>query len=72
MPIRWASMSMDCRIGEMEAPENGVHCLLPKSLWVKRQMRDALCAVSRYYRGMIFKRVGEEPQQEQHYRQMDQ
>jgi acetamidase/formamidase len=31
-----ASMTMDCRIGEMEGPENGVHCLVPKSLWVKR------------------------------------
>ena len=31
-----ASMTMDCRIGEMDTPEKGVHCLLPKSLWVKR------------------------------------
>jgi acetamidase/formamidase len=31
-----ASMAMDCRVGEMEAAEKGVHCLLPKSLWVKR------------------------------------
>ena len=31
-----ASMTMDCRVGEMEAPEKGVHCLVPKSMWVKR------------------------------------
>jgi acetamidase/formamidase len=31
-----ASISMDCRIGEMSAPEKSVHCLLPKSLWVQR------------------------------------
>jgi acetamidase/formamidase len=31
-----ASMTMDCRVGEMEAAEKGVHCLVPKSLWVKR------------------------------------
>jgi acetamidase/formamidase len=31
-----ASMTMDCRVGEMEAPEKGIHCLVPKSLWVKR------------------------------------
>jgi acetamidase/formamidase len=31
-----ASMTMDCRVGEMEAIEKGVHCLVPKSLWVKR------------------------------------
>jgi acetamidase/formamidase len=31
-----ASMAMDCRVGEMEAAEKGVHCLVPKSLWVKR------------------------------------
>ncbi|OKO77763.1 amidase [Bradyrhizobium sp. NAS80.1] len=31
-----ASMTMDCRVGEMEAGEKGVHCLVPKSLWVKR------------------------------------
>jgi acetamidase/formamidase len=31
-----ASMTMDCRVGEMDAPEKGVHCLVPKSLWVKR------------------------------------
>ena len=31
-----ASMTMDCRVGEMEAAEKGVHCLVPKSLWAKR------------------------------------
>jgi hypothetical protein len=31
-----ASMTMDCRVGEMEAAEKGVHCLVPKSLWIKR------------------------------------
>jgi acetamidase/formamidase len=31
-----ASIAMDCRVGEMQAPEKGVHCLVPKSLWVKR------------------------------------
>jgi acetamidase/formamidase len=31
-----ASMTMDCRVGEIDAPEKGVHCLVPKSLWVKR------------------------------------
>jgi acetamidase/formamidase len=31
-----ASMTMDCRVGERDAPEKGVHCLVPKSLWVKR------------------------------------
>jgi acetamidase/formamidase len=31
-----ASITMDCRVGEMDAPEKGVHCLIPKSLWVKR------------------------------------
>jgi acetamidase/formamidase len=30
-----ASMTMDCRVGEMEATEKGVHCLLSKSMWVK-------------------------------------
>src|ERR1700719_673012 len=30
-----ASMTMDCRVGEIDAPEKGVHCLVPKSLWVK-------------------------------------
>ena len=31
-----ASITMDCRIGEMIAPEKSVHCLVPKSLWVQR------------------------------------
>ena len=31
-----ASMTMDCRVGEMESDEKGVHCLVPKSLWAKR------------------------------------
>jgi acetamidase/formamidase len=31
-----ASIAMDCRVGEMDAAEKGVHCLVPKSLWVKR------------------------------------
>jgi acetamidase/formamidase len=31
-----ASMTMDCRVGEMDAAEKGVHCLVPKSLWTKR------------------------------------
>jgi acetamidase/formamidase len=29
-----ASMTMDCRVGEMDAAEKGVHCLVPKSMWV--------------------------------------
>jgi acetamidase/formamidase len=28
-----ASAAMDCRIGDMSAPENNVHCVMPKSLW---------------------------------------
>jgi acetamidase/formamidase len=31
----FASMTMDCRVGEMDAPEKGVHCLIAKSLWVR-------------------------------------
>ena len=31
-----ASMTMDCRVGEMDVAEKSVHCLVPKSLWVKR------------------------------------
>ena len=31
-----ANMTMDCRVGEIEAAEKGVHRLIPKSLWVKR------------------------------------
>ena len=29
-----ASMTMDCRLGQMKAEEKSVHCLVPKSLWV--------------------------------------
>lgn len=28
-----ASMTMDCRVGEMDAPEKGVHCVVAKSMW---------------------------------------
>jgi acetamidase/formamidase len=31
-----ASIAMDCRIGEMTAPDKSVHCVVPKSLWVQR------------------------------------
>jgi acetamidase/formamidase len=31
-----ASIAMDCRVGETIAAEKGVHCIVPKSLWVKR------------------------------------
>jgi acetamidase/formamidase len=31
-----ASMTMDCRVGEMDAAAKGVHCLVPKSVWVSR------------------------------------
>jgi acetamidase/formamidase len=31
-----ASLTMDCRVGEMEPPRKSVHCLVPKSLWVHR------------------------------------
>jgi acetamidase/formamidase len=31
-----ASITMDCRIGEMIALEKSVHCVVPKSLWVQR------------------------------------
>jgi acetamidase/formamidase len=31
-----ASIAMDCRVGEMVASDKGVHCVIPKSLWVKR------------------------------------
>jgi hypothetical protein len=26
---------MDCRVGEMDAAEKGVHCLVAKSMWKK-------------------------------------
>lgn len=29
------SAAMDCRIGKMSAAEKSIHCLVPKSLWVK-------------------------------------
>lgn len=32
-----ASMTMDCRIGETGDAAKGVHCLVPKSLWVARK-----------------------------------
>ena len=31
-----ASMTMDCRVGEMDAAEKTVHCLVAKSMWTKR------------------------------------
>jgi acetamidase/formamidase len=31
-----ASLTMDCRVGDIEAAEKSVHCLVPKSLWVYR------------------------------------
>jgi acetamidase/formamidase len=31
-----ASLTMDCRVGEMVALDRSVHCLVPKSLWVAR------------------------------------
>ena len=31
-----ASISMDCRIGDLTAAEHSVHCLVPKNLWVQR------------------------------------
>jgi acetamidase/formamidase len=30
-----ASMTMDCRVGEMDAAEKSVHCLVAKSVWNK-------------------------------------
>jgi acetamidase/formamidase len=30
-----ASMTMDCRVGEMDAADKGVHCLVAKSMWKK-------------------------------------
>ena len=29
------SAAMDCRVGQMSAAEKSIHCLVPKSLWVK-------------------------------------
>ena len=31
-----ASIAMDCRVGEMTAPEKSLHCVVPKTLWVQR------------------------------------
>jgi acetamidase/formamidase len=30
-----ASMTMDCRVGGMDAAEKSVHCLVTKSMWTK-------------------------------------
>ncbi len=32
-----ASMTMDCRLGDMSESSKSVHCLLPKSLWVAKR-----------------------------------
>jgi acetamidase/formamidase len=31
-----ASVAMDCRIGAISDTEKNVHCLMPKSIWVKQ------------------------------------
>jgi acetamidase/formamidase len=31
-----ASVAMDCRVGAMSDSEKNIHCLMPKSIWVKR------------------------------------
>jgi acetamidase/formamidase len=31
-----AGMTMDCGVGEMDAAEKSVHCLVAKSMWTKR------------------------------------
>jgi acetamidase/formamidase len=31
-----ASVAMDCRIGAISDTEKDVHCLMPKSIWVKQ------------------------------------
>ncbi|OIQ72885.1 hypothetical protein GALL_454800 [mine drainage metagenome] len=31
-----ASVAMDCRIGAVSDAEKNVHCLMPKSIWVKQ------------------------------------
>jgi acetamidase/formamidase len=31
-----ASVAMDCRVGAMSDAEKNVHCLMPKSIWVKK------------------------------------
>jgi acetamidase/formamidase len=30
-----ASVAMDCRLGAMSAEQKSIHCVVPKSLWVK-------------------------------------
>jgi acetamidase/formamidase len=30
-----ASITMDCRVGEIAVPEKSIHCLVPKGLWVQ-------------------------------------
>jgi acetamidase/formamidase len=34
-----ASVAMDCRVGVVSDTEKNVHCLMPKSLWVKSARR---------------------------------
>lgn len=29
-----ASVAMDCRVGETNAPQKSIHCVLPKNVWV--------------------------------------
>jgi acetamidase/formamidase len=29
-----ASVTMDCRVGEVQADKKAIHCLIPKSTWV--------------------------------------
>jgi acetamidase/formamidase len=36
-----ASMTMDCRVGEMDAAEKRVHCLVAKSMWNKRRASNS-------------------------------
>ena len=31
-----ASVAMDCRVGAISDTEKNVHCLMPKSIWIKR------------------------------------
>jgi len=31
-----ASVAMDCRVGAVSDNEKNVHCLVPKSIWVKQ------------------------------------
>jgi acetamidase/formamidase len=31
-----ASVAMDCRVGAISDTEKNVHCLMPKSIWVKQ------------------------------------